>query len=79
MASHDPVTPHNYTVQVQGHEGDLVRVTVHVSQTVPAGGLELDVLWDPKAGRALSVSPYRNLGEFITGAIAREAGGTAAH
>ena len=79
MASHDPITPRNYTVHVDGPEGALVRVRVHVSKTVPPGGLDLDVLWDPAAGEAVSVTPFRNLGEFITNAIAQQAGGSAGH
>ena len=79
MASHDPITPHNYSVHVEGPEGDLIRVRVHVAESVPPGGIDLDVLWDPRAGAPVSVAPWRNLGQFITSAIAHEAGGAAGH
>lgn len=79
MASHDPITPHNYSVHVEGPEGAYLRVKVSIHETVPAGGLELDVLWDPTTGQPVSVTPWRNLGQFISEAIAHEAGGSAAH
>ncbi len=79
MASHDPVTPHNFEVQVDGPEGQFVRATVRLHQTVPVGGIELSVLWDPVGGRVVEVRPWRNLGCFVTEALARAAGGSAGH
>jgi hypothetical protein len=79
MATHDPITPHNYSIHVEGPEGALVRVRVRVEETVPAGGIDLDVLWDPQAGKPVSVTPWRNLGRFISEAIAHEAGGSVGH
>ncbi len=79
MATHDPITPHNFDIQIQGNEGDLVKQEVTVHQSVPAGGIRLQVLWDPTAGEAVSVSPYRNLGRFLTEGIAKVAGGSVGH
>ncbi len=76
---HDPVTPHNFEVQLGAHEGRLVRATVQIHKTVPSGGLRLSVLWDPDAGRVVEVKPYRNLGRFITAELARLAGGGGGH
>lgn len=79
MATHDPITPHNFDIQLLGHEGDLVKLEVTVHQSVPAGGIRLQVLWDPSAGQPVSVTPYRNLGQFLTADIAKVAGGSAGH
>jgi len=77
--AHDPNTPRNFQVQVTGRDGDRVLARVTLTETIPAGGLELDVVWDPRTGEAVSVSPYRNLGQFVTEELARVAGGSAAH
>jgi len=76
---HDPITPHNFEVAVTGHEGRLVRATVTISETIPAGGIELSVLWDPDRGAVVEVKPWRNLGQFILEALAAKAGGSVAH
>ncbi len=77
--AHDSSTPSNFTVQVTGRAGDQVQAKVHLTETIPAGGIELDVVWDVRRGSIVSVSPWRNLGEFVTAELARKAGGSAAH
>jgi hypothetical protein len=79
MGSHDPVTPHNFDVTLTGRDGHLVQARVHLRETIPVGGIELDVVWDRANGRVVSVTPWRNLGEFVTAELARVAGGHAAH
>ncbi len=76
---HDPVTPRNFDVAVDGHEGRLVRATVTLHETIPTGGLTLSVLWDPDRGEATSVTPFRNLGQFVLEELAKQAGGSAGH
>lgn len=76
---HDPVTPHNFDVTIAGREGRLVRATVTLHETIPAGGIELSVLWDPDRGDVVEVKPWRNLGQFVIEALATKAGGSAGH
>ena len=73
--AHDPSVPHNFEITIEGTEGDTVRAQVRLTETIPAGGLTLDVVWDTAFGRVVSVTPWRNLGVFVTEALARAAGG----
>ena len=73
MAGHDHVTPHNFEVSIVGQEGSSVRATVWLNATIPVGGIELDVLYDPHAHRLIEVSPWRNLGQFVLAELDRQA------
>jgi|GEM_PF-1897748 len=77
--AHDPTVPHNFHVTVDSNEGTRAHITVRLDETIPAGGLTLDVVWDTKTGRIVSVTPWRNLGEFVIAEIARATGSTVAH
>ena len=44
---------------------------VRLDSTIPPGGIELDVLYDPVAGVVVEVKPWRNLGQFVTAELDR--------
>lgn len=73
--AHDPTVPHNFEITIDGGEGNEVHAKVHLKETIPPGGITLDVVWDKAFGRVVSVTPWRNLGVFVTDALARKAGG----
>jgi len=73
--AHDPTVPHNFDISIQGTEGDTVRARVTLNETIPPGGITLDVVWDKRYGRLVSVEPWRNLGIFVIDALAAKAGG----
>ena len=70
----------NFEVAITGHDGPLVQATVTLRGTIPAGGVTLAVVYDPRSGKPVSVSPWRNLGVFVLAELARQTGGkSAAH
>jgi hypothetical protein len=73
MADHDSVTPHNFEVKVTGRAGSQVQARVHLKNSIPVGGVTLDVVFDTESGRVVSVSPWQNLGCFVTEALAKAA------
>jgi hypothetical protein len=75
----DQTVPHNFHVTVDSTEGRKAHLTVKLDETIPVGGLTLAVVWDKEAGRIVSVSPWRNLGQFVIGEIARQTGSKVAH
>jgi len=77
--AHDPTVPQNFHVTVSSNEGRRAHLTVKLDETIPSGGLELDVVWDTEAGRIISVTPWRNLGVFVLQEIARQTGSKVAH
>jgi hypothetical protein len=76
---HDPVTPHNFDVAITGREGRFVRATVTLHTTIPAGGIELSVLWDPERGDVVEVKPWWNLSRFVREALAAQTVGRSGH
>ena len=75
----DPTVPHNFHVTVDSNEGRNAHLPVKLDQTIPPGGLTLAVVWEREAGRIVSVNPWRNLGQFVIGEIARQTGSHVAH
>jgi hypothetical protein len=77
--AHDSTVPQNFHVTVDSKEGSRAHLTVKLDQTIPPGGLTLSVVWDTAAGKVVSVSPWRNLGEFVLAEIATKTGSKVAH
>lgn len=61
----------NFEIDITGRTGGLVQAEVRLTETVPAGGITLQVVFDPNRGEVVSVSPWRNLGCFVTDELAR--------
>ena len=73
MSAHDHGSTHNFEVSITGREGGLVQATVQLGETIPAGGITLEVVYDPNRREVVSVSPWQNLGQFVTAELTRQA------
>lgn len=68
---HDHAAPAGpaFEVQIERWEGHVVHAVVDLHQTVPAGGLSLNVVYEPRNRRIVEVRPWRNLGTFVLDAL----------
>ncbi len=67
--SHDPTMPQNFEVTIREREGSRVTADVHLKETIPAGGIHLEVVFDLGAHAVVSVTPWRNMGRHVIDAI----------
>ena len=72
MSSHDQGSS-NFEVTITGRQGDLVEAEVTITETIPKGGVTLRVVFDPHRSQVVSVTPWRNLGCFVTEELSRQA------
>ena len=73
MSAHDHGSTQNFEVSITGREGGLVQATVQLQETIPTGGVTLEVVYDPNRCEVVSVSPWQNLGQFVTAELDRQA------
>ena len=73
--SHDGGAQGNFEVAITGQDGPLIQATVTMTGTIPAATQTLHVVYDPRSGKPVSVQPWRNLGIFVLGELARQTGG----
>ncbi len=71
--SHDPTMPRNFEITIRSREGSRVTAVVHLQETIPAGGIRLEVVYDLDERDVVSVSPWRKVGTHVLDAIAHAA------
>ena len=71
--SHDETMPKNFEITIRSHEGSRVSADVHLTQTIPPGGVHLEVVYDLEKHDVVSVRPWRKMGQHVLEAIARAA------
>lgn len=71
--SHDPTMPQNFEITITSREGTRVAADVHLKQTIPAGGIHLEVVYDVDSKDVVTVVPWRKMGQHVLDAIGHAA------
>jgi predicted RNA binding protein YcfA (HicA-like mRNA interferase family) len=71
--SHDHSFPANFEITIRERDGDRVTADVHLKETIPPGGIMLEVVYDLAAGDVVSVRPWRKIGLHVLDAIVHAA------
>ena len=66
--------PKNYEITVKGRDGARVTADVHLKETIPAGGIHLEVVYDLDKKDVVSVNPWRKIGRHVLDAVGSAAG-----
>ena len=65
--------PKNYEITVKDRDGSHVTADVHLKETIPAGGIHLEVVYDLEKKDVVSVTPWRKIGRHVLEAVAAAA------
>jgi len=65
--------PRNFEITIRSRDGARVTAEVHLRETIPAGGIRLEVVYDLDAHAVVSVIPWRKMGRHVLDAIAHAA------